>query len=89
MTYSTSSDTEYYPPLNFENLDNESNPDFGKTVVSIKADGRAWAYKKDKNYWYLVDISILRFDGINPVVVSTNDAEVIYSIDLNSVTTLN
>ena len=88
MTYSTSSDTEYYPPLNFENLDDDSNPDFNKTVVSIKADGRAWAYKKDKNYWYLIDLSIFRFDGIEPVYADVDNSEVTYFLDLKNLNTI-
>jgi hypothetical protein len=78
-------------PLVFENLDKQGedptlNPDFNKTVVSIKADGRAWAYQKGLNYWYLIDVSVLRFFGIDPIVASVNNAEVTYEIDLSTVT---
>ena len=86
MTYTTSSDTEYYAPLNFENLDDNGGPDFNKTVVSIKADGRAWAYKKGKNFWYLIDLSILNFYGIDPVEAKTENAEVTYYLDLDNLT---
>lgn len=74
-------------PLVFENLDADSGtPDYNKTVVSIKADGRAWAYQRGLNYWYLIDVSVLRFYGIDPIVAKIKNAEVTYEIDLTTVT---
>ena len=75
--------TEKYDPLIFENLDLDANIDKNMTVVSIKADGRAWAYKEGKNYWYLIDISVLRFFGIDPIVASVNNASVTYLLDID------
>ena len=77
--------TEKYNPLNFQNLDSKpiDDVDFNQTVVSVKADGRAWAYKKDMNYWYLVDVSVLNFYAESPIQVGIDNASVTYLIDID------
>lgn len=75
--------TEKYNPLVFKNLDEVLDADFNKTVVSVKADGRAWAFKKDMNYWYLVDVSVLTFQGESPIQVDVDNASVTYLIDID------
>lgn len=81
--------TEKYNPLVFKNLDNDVNSDFNKTVVSVKADGRAWAFKKDMNYWYLVDVSVLNFQGESPIIVDVDNASVTYLIDIDKLNSPN
>jgi hypothetical protein len=76
--------TEKYNPLIFEDLDSKPNADINKTVVSVKADGRAWAFKKDMNYWYLVDVSVLNFQSESPIQVKVDNASVTYLIDIDT-----
>ena len=85
MTYSSTS-TEVLESLDFSDL-NSSDPDnLDQLIVSVKADGRAWAFNSDKNYWYLVDISILKFNAVKPLDTRINNADTTYLLDLTKLT---
>jgi len=74
--------TSSFPPLNF-GKDPATGAD--STITSSKAEGRAWAYDSGRNVWALVDISVLRFYGTDPIVSDVKNAEVTYSVDLNRI----
>lgn len=69
-------------PIDFKKLGDATE---GSVLTAYN--DRAWALHAD-NVWRLTDISVLRFQGVSPIIADVKNADVTHSIDLNTLSSV-